>query len=130
MTDMRSTSTLKWKSTNLNRFTFYKKVSRWSVAILIVIAFLSLISGFGLTNPVVTYRLTLGLLERGLSYNLHIVWTPLLLLVFTWLHVFPRLVIESKRVKMRRPELLEVLILAVGIVSFVYFYVLSITFRV
>ena len=114
----------------MNRFSFYKKVSRWSVAILIVIAFLSLISGFGLTNPVVTYRLTLGLLERGLSYNLHIVWTPLLLLVFTWLHVFPRLVIESKRVKMRRPELLEVLILAVGIVSFVYFYVLSITFRV
>ena len=114
----------------MNRFSFYKKVSRWSVAILIVIAFLSLISGFGLTNPVVTYRLTLGLLERGLSYNLHIVWTPLLLLVFTWLHVFPRLAIESKRIKMHRPELLEGFVLTVGILSFVYFYLLSITFRV
>jgi len=94
------------------------------------VALLSLISGFGLTNPVATYRLTLGLLERGLSYNLHILWTPLLLLVFTWLHVFPRLIIESKRVKMRRPEILEILVLAVGIVSFVYFYLLSITFQV
>jgi cytochrome b subunit of formate dehydrogenase len=119
---------LKW--TNLNRFTFYKKVSRWSAAILIVIAFLSLISGFGLTNPVVAFRLTSGLLERGLSYNLHIVWTPLLFMVFTWLHVFPRLVMESKGIKTRRPELLEAFILAVGIVSFVYFYVLSIPFRV
>ena len=115
---------------NLNRFTFYKKVSRWSAAILIAVALLSLISGFGLTNPVVTYRLTLGLLERGLSYNLHILWTPLLLLVFTWLHVFPRLIIESKRVHMRRPEILEILVLATGIISFVYFYLLSITFQV
>jgi cytochrome b subunit of formate dehydrogenase len=113
----------------LNRFIFYKKVSRWSLVALVVVGFLSLISGFGLTNPLVTFRLTFGLLDRSLSYELHVVWTPLLLLVFAWLHVFPRLVIESKRIRVRRPELLEALILAVGIVTFVYFYVLSIPFR-
>jgi hypothetical protein len=99
--------------------------------LLVAVALLSLISGFGLTNPIVTSRLTLGLLEgRSISYNLHVIWTPLLLLVFSWLHVFPRLVVESRRVHIRRPELLEGLILAVGIVSFVYFYVLSTTFYV
>lgn len=110
----------------MSRFTYYRKISRWSAAGLLVVAFLSLISGFGLHNPVVTYRLTFGLVERGLSYDLHIVWTPLLLMVFTWLHVFPKLVIEGRRIKMSRPELLEGLIFSVGIVSFVYFYVLSI----
>jgi hypothetical protein len=119
------------KLRSLNRFTFYRKVSRWSGALLVVVALLSLISGFGLTNPIVTSRLTSGLLEgRSMSYNLHVVWTPLLLLAFSWLHVFPRLVIESRRIRMLRPELLEGLILAVGIVSFVYFYVLSTTFYV
>jgi len=112
----------------LNRFSFYKTVSRWSAALLIVVAILSLISGFGVTNPAVTFRLTSGLLERGMSYNLHVVWTPLLFLALSWLHVFPRLVVESLRVKTRKPKLLEGLILAVGIVSFVYFYVLSTTF--
>jgi hypothetical protein len=117
------------KSRTLNRFAFYRKVSRWSGALLVAVALVSLISGFGLTNPIVTSRLTLGLLGgRSMSYNLHVVWTPLLLLMFSWLHVFPRLVVESKRINMRRPELLEGLILAVGIVSFVYFYVLSTTF--
>ena len=119
------------KLRSLDRFTLYRKVSRWSGALLIVVALLSLISGFGLTNPIVTSRLTFGLLEgRSMSYNLHVVWTPLLLLVFGWLHAFPRLVIESRRIRMPRPELLEGLILAVGIVSFVYFYVLSTTFYV
>jgi hypothetical protein len=115
----------------MDRFAFYRKVSRWSGALLIVVALLSLISGFGLTNPVVTSRLTFGFLEgRSMSYNLHVVWTPLLLLVFSWLHAFPRLVLESRRIQMRRPQLLEGLILTVGIVSFVYFYVLSTTFYV
>lgn len=114
----------------MSRFTYYRKASRWSAAGLLVVSFLSLISGFGLHNPVVTHALTFGLMERGLSYDLHIVWTPLLLMVFSWLHVFPKLVIEARRIKMRRPELLEGLILAVGIVSFVYFYVLSTTFYV
>jgi len=97
---------------------------------LIVIASLSLISGFGLTNPTVTFRLTSGLLERSLSYNLHIVWTPALLMVFAWLHVFPRLAMESMTIKMRKPQFLEAFILVVGILSFIYFYALSITFRV
>lgn len=109
----------------MTRFTYYRKVSRWSAAGLLVVTFASLISGFGLHNPVVTFRLTFGQLERGFSYDLHIVWTPLLFMIFAWLHVFPKLVIESRRIKMRRPALLEGLILAVGIVSFVYFYVLS-----
>jgi len=96
---------------------------------LIALATLSLISGFGLTNPAVTFKLTLGILERSLAYNLHIVWTPLLLLVFAWLHTFPKLVLESRAIKMRRPQLLEVLILTVGVLSFTYFYALSIPFR-
>ncbi len=114
----------------MSRFTYYRRVSRWSVAGLLFVGFLSLISGFGLHNPVVTYRLTFGLVERGLSYDLHIVWTPLLMMVFAWLHVFPRLVIESRRIKIGVPEVLEGLIFAVGIVSFVYFYVLNIAFYV
>ena len=114
----------------MNRFTVYKKVSRLSTVMLIVLASLSLISGFGLTNPAVTFKLTLGVLERSLSYNLHIVWTPVLLMVFAWLHTFPKLVLESRAIKMRRPQLLEALILAVGILSFTYFYALSIPFRV
>jgi len=114
----------------MSRFTYYRKVSRWSAAGLLVVTFVSLISGFGLNNPLVTYRLTFGLMDRAFSYDLHIVWTPLLFMVFTWLHVFPKLVIESRRIKMRRPEVLEGLILAVGIVTFVYFYVLSVTFYV
>ena len=44
--------------------------------------------------------------------------------------MFPKLVIEGRRIKMRTPEVLEGLILAVGIVTFVYFYVLSVTFYV
>lgn len=109
----------------MSRFTYYRRVSRWSAAGLLVVTFASLISGFGLHNPVVTYRLTFGLMERAFSYDLHIVWTPLLFMVFTWLHVFPKLVIEARRIKVRRPEVLEALIFSVGIVSFVYFYVLS-----
>jgi hypothetical protein len=97
---------------------------------LIVIASLSLISGFGLTNPAVTFRMTFGLLKRGLSYNLHIVWTPVLLMVFAWLHTFPKLIMESRAIKMCKPQFLEAFILSVGILSFVYFYALSIPFRV
>ena len=97
---------------------------------LIVTASLSLISGFGLTNPAVTFKLTFGILKRSLSYNLHIVWTPVLLMVFAWLHTFPKLVMESRAIKMRKPQFLEAFILAVGILSFIYFYELSITFRV
>ena len=115
--------------TELNRFTFYRIVSRWSLPVLMATAFLSLISGFGLTNPIATFRLTLGLMDRSLSYNLHVWWTPLPLLAFTWLHVFPRLVIEARRIRTRRQGLLEALILGVGIVSFVYFYLVSIPFR-
>ena len=96
---------------------------------LIVLATLSLISGFGLTNPAVTFKLTLGILERSRSYNLHIVWTPVLLMVFAWLHTFPKLILESRAIKIRKPQLLEALILAVGILSFIYFYMLSIPFR-
>ncbi len=113
------------RSVAMSRFTYYRRVSRWSAAGLLVVTFASLISGFGLHNPVVTYRLTFGLMERAFSYDLHIVWTPLLFMVFTWLHVFPKLVIEARRIKVRRPEVLEALIFSVGIVSFVYFYVLS-----
>lgn len=113
----------------MNRFTVYKNVSRFSAVMLILIASLSLISGFGLTNPTVTFKMTFGALERSLAYSLHIVWTPVLLMVFAWLHTFPRLILGSRAVRMRKPQVLEALILAAGILSFIYFYALSIPVR-
>jgi len=74
---------------------------------LIMLATVSLISEFGLTNPVVTFRLTLGVLESGLSYNLHIVWTPVLLMAFAWLRMFPKLIGKSMAIKILKPESLE-----------------------
>jgi len=65
------------------RFTYRKLVSRT----LLALTLLFVISGFGITEPLLVRSLTFGLLDKALSQQIHfLLWGPFLIVLV--LHVY------------------------------------------
>ncbi|MDD3932491.1 MAG: hypothetical protein PHP55_01400 [Methanoculleus sp.] len=65
------------------RFTYRKLVSQT----LLVLTLLFLISGFGITEPLLVRSLTFGLLDKALSQQIHsLLWGPFLIVLV--LHIY------------------------------------------
>lgn len=65
------------------------KVSRtWTNRILLLLTFLILITGFGITYPGIIEPLTLGLLGKSLSFKIHtFLWGPFAVAVLIHLYL-------------------------------------------
>jgi len=60
---------------------------KWTIRILIILTFLTMLTGFGITHPSVIGPLTLGLMEKSLSHKIHtILWGPFLIAVL--IHIY------------------------------------------